>query len=85
MSGFPVTSYTLDIINKTSARIDKIILEQNLSTVANYDLLSTGVPTSCHAISFSVLAANSVGDSSASNIVTSGFPICELQDGDFSS
>lgn len=77
MPGFPVTSYTLDILNKTSGRNNKIILEQNLSDVTIHDLISSGVPTSCHTLSFSVLATNSIGDSSSSNIETIGFPICK--------
>lgn len=78
MTGFPVTSYTLDIVNKTSGRSSKVILEQNLSSIIFYDLLSISVPTTCHTISFSVLATNSIGDSSSSNILTSGFPMCKF-------
>lgn len=77
MLGFPVTSYTLDVVNKTSGGMMKTIVHQSTSDVVTYDLLSSTIPSSCHNISFSVIATNSVGDSTASNMLTSGFPICK--------
>lgn len=76
MSGFPVTSYTLNVVNKTSGQSIKIILDENLLQIMTYDLQSLSFPVSCHPLSFSVIATNAVGDSSASSIATSGFSIC---------
>lgn len=78
MSGFPVTSYTMNVVNKTSGQSIKVILDENLLEIMTYDLQSSSVPVSCHSLSFSVIATNAVGDSSASNIATSGFSICTL-------
>ena len=76
MSGFPITSYTLNIVNKSDTDTsNKVILDENLMT---YDLPSSSFPVSCHNLSFSVIATNAVGDSSASNDAISGFPICML-------
>lgn len=77
MSGFPTTSYTLDVVNKTSGIRTKVILDQSLTETVIYDHPNPGILSSCHSLSFSVIASNSIGDSSTSNIVTSGFPICK--------
>ena len=80
MSGFPITSYTLDVVNKTSGERTKVILDQALTETVTYLLPSSEVPSSCHPLSLSVTASNSVGSSSPSNIATSGFPICKFSD-----
>ena len=78
MSGFSVTSYTLDIVNKTNGETTKIILEQSeLSQIMTYDLKSSDLPVMCHFLTFSVIATNQVGDSPTGNTVTLGFPICK--------
>jgi hypothetical protein len=77
MSDFPITSYSLDVVNKTNGDSRKIAIDQNLTETITYDLLSSGLPLSCHALSFSLTATNSVGESRASNIATSGFSICK--------
>ena len=77
MSGFPITSYTLDVVNKTNGQRTKVILDQNLTERVIYNLSSPGLPLSCQPLSFSAIASNAVGDSGTSNIVTAGFSICK--------
>lgn len=76
VAGFPITSYTLMVVNKTDGESTRVTIDQDLAQTMTYNLTRSGLHLSCHSLEFSAMASNSVGDSSISNIRISGFPIC---------
>ena len=76
MAGFPITSYTLDVVNKTDGETTRVILDQDLAQTMTYNLTRSRLHISCHSLEFSAIASNLVGDSTISNSLISGFPIC---------
>jgi len=82
--GFPVTSYSLTVTNKTTGQpAGKLDVTSDLTReLLMYDLRRpVAAYTDCHSLIFSVIARNSVGTSITGDTVVVGFPVCELEHG----
>ncbi len=80
-NGFPITSYTLTITNKTTGLLaGKASVETGLDDdVQMYELRKPAAVmfAACHELVYALIASNTVGDSMTGDVVISGFPICE--------